>query len=149
MVDVIVGVILMLLGIVTYREAGFFPKGQTVEVQPGFYPQILAIVIFLFGLLLLLQSRHKIVKSSLSLKFTRDEIRPFLLIIILIAYLITFNFLGFIISTLLFILCVTLFLKGSFKNAIICSVVLVTSLYIIFKIAFKTPLPDGILNLFL
>lgn len=148
MIDVTVGFILMLLGLSTFIKAGFFPKGATIEMNPGFYPQILGVIIILFGLILILKNRTKIVKESFSFKLTRDEIRPFLLLGLMIAYLITFNFLGFITSTLLFMACVVLFFKGSYINAIICPVLGVTFFYLLFRIGFKTPLPNGIFNLF-
>ncbi|MDO4800127.1 MAG: tripartite tricarboxylate transporter TctB family protein [Bacillota bacterium] len=60
-------------------------------------------------------------------------------------YIMLINVIGYVVSTLIYVLITLLFLKVSKKLSVMVSVGFVAALYVLFQILLKVPLPKGFL----
>lgn len=68
--------------------------------------------------------------------------------VMILVYMVIFSLLGYIVSTLLFILCTLFYLRPKFKiQNILVSIVLVAIIYVVFDYTLSTGLPTGILSM--
>ena len=146
--DIVTGVVAAGLSIFAYISASSFEKGGVSLAQnPALYPRILAGVVFCFGLTLLLQA---VLKSRKGEKkppaYGNKEAlgRVGKILSVLIGYAFGIYLVGFIVPTLAFT-CVMPLISGSrLKTALLVSLPLTASLYVVFFIFFKVPIPHGI-----
>ncbi len=119
--------------------------GSLHRPGPGFFPFLLAIVLALFSLALIFQNWAKD-KVPLPFWERHSWLRPLLGLVILTAYAILVNSLGFLISTFLFLL---IWMAGierlNWKTIIMVSIATTVVLYLIFNLLLDVPLPKGIL----
>lgn len=148
--DKLIGLVFVLLG------AGSLVLIQlTVEkpdlgltLSPRFFPNLAAIGLLVFGLVLGIQSSRKERRFLTPGAIGMDRIqrrRVLLLIIITISYVLLLQPLGFIISTLLVLMLSMLTLgERNWKIISIASVLYTVACYFFFTKAFRIPFPSGI-----
>lgn len=90
----------MALGICVYYIASGFPNPPGVSMGPGYFPKVLAILMVLNGAAILLYGRWRPDRQRVSVR------HPFLLVIsaaAFIAYLVMLPLIGYVPSTLMFL----------------------------------------------
>ncbi len=141
--DALTGLVLTLFGLVTVGLAQALPGNPRIELRPGLYPLFLGALLVFFGLILLWQGRSALRKGAATVQFPQEVLRPSMLFLAMIAYRAALPYLGFVISTLVFLFTIVLFFDGTRLQAALCTTTVLSFLYVIFKIAFKVPLPRG------
>ena len=74
-----------------------------IELRPGLYPLFLGALLVFFGLILLWQGRSALRKGAATVQFPQEVLRPSMLFLAMIAYRAALPYLGFVISTLVFL----------------------------------------------
>lgn len=126
------------LSIAIFFIAGTFPKTFLDPVGPSIYPQFLAVLIFVAGVLLFITAKEQPKEEKQEEGTGWHGYKPFVYTIVLIAvYLVLMPVLGFIVSTLLFTLALTLSFdqrpwKEKLKTAIPYSVVVTILVWLLF-----------------
>lgn len=122
-----------------------FPPGfRGSGLGPSFFPILVTIVILFLVFLLLLETYKKIDKNQ---KINFKNLKaPLFLTVIIILYAIIIKFIGFRISTFVFLFVSTTFLKIEIKKALFFSFIITAIVYIIFRVLLKIPLPTGVLS---
>jgi hypothetical protein len=119
---------------------------QTIEAYV--FPFILALTLGVLSVILLIQS---FVDSGNVIENWIPEKKVLIQIIFLFTafalYIFIFQILGYFTSTLLFVLSVTKFLepKKSFSSLISSSLIISASVYLLFHVILKIPMPSGLL----
>ncbi len=142
----------MFLGLVVMAIAVFiffysfhfskFNRDGTLPLGPRFYPQLIGIGLFICGLVLSIKN------TPYSITLPRETVKSNAKVILLsIFYILCFEALGYIISTCIFIVAVVFFLGyRRILVSIFYSVLLTGSLYVLFYILMKIPLPGGLIS---
>ncbi|MCX7787421.1 MAG: tripartite tricarboxylate transporter TctB family protein [Spirochaetes bacterium] len=141
------GLIVFGIGILAYLgSSGFERKGVAVSENPALYPQLLALVLCLFGITLVVQG---VVRREASKTRKNDEHRgvqrTMFVVCSLVGYAVGIYLFGFILPSLLFMFIVPLQLGASRKTALLVSAPLSIALYVVFFLLFKVPIPHGVL----
>lgn len=141
--DISTGGILLLLSAIGFLMAGQFGNGQAYG--PDFFPKLILTLLAISAALLIVGGalRLKKEKSVPHIQFDRSAVgRIVLFIALLITYILLFFWVGFIISTILFLLAAQ-WIFGLRKVVLLAgvAVILPILLYFIFTMAFKIPLP--------
>lgn len=145
--SLIASVIMILLSIGIFLEASTFKKAEAAIAEgPGFYPQLLASTLAILSLLIIYNTLRK--KDDVKLMFFNK--RVVYGTIIIIAYCIIFNFLGFALSSIIAMAFLVKIMGGtSWKTIIISSTVIPVGIYLVFNNLLQVPLPWGIFENFL
>lgn len=119
--------------------------GSLKKPGPGFFPFLLAIVLALFSLALIHQNWARD-KSPLPFWQQTSWLRPLLGLIILTGYAVLVKFLGFIISTFLFLIVwMAVIERLGWKTIFGVSIAATVALFLIFGLLLDVPLPKGFL----
>ena len=115
------------------------------DVGPRFFPSLCAIGIILCGIGKFITSRHN--ESKPFLKDKKDYLRLVFIWLFLVAYVFAVKYLGYIISSLIFVYVLTGMLASPRKlkwwQRLIFTVVMVGFTYLLFHVAIKVQLPQG------
>ncbi|MEL7564573.1 MAG: tripartite tricarboxylate transporter TctB family protein [Dehalobacterium sp.] len=141
--DVIGGGVLVLFSIWFYLTAQAIPTGNITGMPPSFFPSFLAVCLGVCSAFLLgkgikdvLQGKKTVVSQ------TKDQKTVLILLGLLILYVVLFNIIGFIATTIIYLTCVMLLLKaGKLLKSVLISVVVTLVVYFIFGNLFNIPLP--------
>lgn len=146
--DIISGIVLIIFSIYIYYLTLNFPT-QKGTLGPASFPRILVILIAILSLIMILQSlKRKDAKIQESIEDKRGILFVILFIILFIAYSFLMNFLGFFLSSILFLFITSILLdKKNFLVKIIFSVVTSILIFYVFKTILKVSLPVGFLNI--
>jgi putative tricarboxylic transport membrane protein len=147
--DIVTGAVAVGISVFVYfTSVSIESGGASLSGNPALYPRILAAVVFLLGVLLILQA---IVKSrrgeKLPAAFNDREAlgRVGKMLTVLCLYVVGIYFVGFIFPTLLFSFFMPLISGSRLKTALLVSLPVTVALYVVFFIFFKVPIPHGIL----
>lgn len=108
-------------------------------IDARFMPKFMAIVIFIAGIMLVVQSRlkeDKMIEINLN-----NELKSFLYIVVLIIYALLLSNLGFVISSIFLGIMTLLLLKTTNRKYYIIILGLVFVLKVVFNYLLKVPLP--------
>ncbi|MBE0496185.1 MAG: tripartite tricarboxylate transporter TctB family protein [Campylobacterales bacterium] len=72
-------------------------------------------------------------------------VKTVLIVVLLLAYQLSFNFLGFILATIILVFFISKIFKGTTKQALGASIGVSVSVYFIFSFLLEVPLPAGTL----
>lgn len=134
----IIGWILLLIAIIYGVSALQFPEGMG-EPGPSFIPFILSVGMILCSIGIIIKGRTA--KQSEESEEYRLGKKHLFLILILILFILLINFLGFIITSLLFLFFTfRLYGVAGYIRPSIYSVVLTTFVYVFFDLFLKVPL---------
>ncbi|MFC1814373.1 tripartite tricarboxylate transporter TctB family protein [Thermodesulfobacteriota bacterium] len=135
----------MSLGGFTLWQSEKLTLGNLRAPGPGFFPFCLGFILIGVALIILVQGLKR--KTVLGYKEQRSHIRVILALAGIFAYSLTFEFLGYLLSTyfLMFLLIKMMVKKTWWFVPSISGVVALFS-YILFKVFLKVLLPRGILS---
>ena len=120
-----------------------FPSGfRGSGLGPAFFPILVTVVILFLVILLLFETYNKKDKNQ-QVNFNHLKV-PLVLTGIIIAYATILKFVGFRISTFVFLFLSMIVLKIEIKRALLLSFIITTVIYVIFRILLKVQLPMGI-----
>lgn len=138
----------LLLSTFACVESYRFKLGSIHTPGPGFFPFVVALVMFLLALAALLQAVVK--KDSAEQKVSITEVRSWKIAVILITivlYAVSLEALGFLVNTFLF---VTMMLKviepQSWKTSLAGGILAAVVSEVLFNILFQAKIPTGILG---
>jgi putative tricarboxylic transport membrane protein len=143
----VTGYILLLIGMMTAWSSTHLSMGKWRHPGPGFFPFGLAIALIFLSLALIFKYWKK---DSSSAPFwpERTWLRPLLGVAILIFYALVVDFIGFIVTTFLFlIIWMWVIERFRWRTIIGISIGTTVALYLIFNLFLEVPLPHGILGL--
>jgi hypothetical protein len=116
----------------------------SLAFNPAFYPRILGTVLFVLSCVFMVQAIRKGALKNIKIAVdSRKLFKVCRLFVVVVLYVVLLNFFGYIPSSLL---CIFLFIRlygGTFRQAILYTVIVTFLLYLIFQIGFKIPLPAG------
>ncbi len=139
-IDIVLSIFFIVLAVLLYRSTATFPKSAlfTTAVYIKFLSYMLAIASFVQ---LVISSRSD---ASIKVIFARDPKKFFILILSLIVYVWIMRYLGFILSTLIF-LPVTMKYMGynKFLKSILITAGITLFVYILFVKLFEIQLPEA------
>lgn len=145
----ITGIFLIILSFLIYWRSGFIAQTsiESPAYGPSFYPRVLSITIIILSTIMVIfpdqdrniEKKEKVLPSG--------NVKSVLLAIVLILYVIFIPIIGFVTTTILFLLSCFYYLgtrnlKSLFRYSLI-SVVLSLSIYYIFETYFLVFLPHG------
>lgn len=145
--DMIAGLVTAVIGLFVTILSSAIPTMPTSDVGPAFFPKVIGYLLLSLGILLAVKSfMTNKDKESWKRLFHRGSITALIVIIIFGAYVFLLPVLGFMISTPLLIIGLSLFLKATNKIAVIVTGLAVTfALYYVFLKVLLIPLPQGII----
>jgi len=154
--DYNIGLGLIAIGIFIYISSDSIPVLTIVEktgmVNSRFFPKLCGILLLVFSILMILENYiigYKKEKRLMEEGEKREEIGNIRLIVaaaLSFMYLITYQYLGHLVSSFLFI-CVFMYFLGTRNLFLLISAPACISflIYAVFKIFLDVPLPEGII----
>jgi len=141
--DRVSGYILLFIGVIGAFSSTQLSMGRFKHPGPGFFPFGLAVILAFLALALILQSRKK-EGGSVPFWPERTWLRPLLGAVIFLLYALSLGYLGFILTTFLFLVVWMWVVERIRWSTIITISVAVTAvLYLIFEYFLEVPLPTG------
>lgn len=146
--DIICSIAFIIFGMVLYVAALSVNSVIANDVGPAFMPKVIGVFIAVLAALKLVLS---IMSKGNKAKATNEDIKAGVFTIIaLLAYVLLFNPLGFIVSTALYLFAQFMILSTennrNIKQFTILSIVTPLIIYFLFVYGFKLILPSGILG---
>lgn len=144
---IIIVIFLVLSGIVGFLMKDYPWSDITQGFGPAFYPTVLLVILLVLLLVLFVQTLmgKGMDEEEKTLPELKELKRPALILLCMIFYAILMPYLGFVITGILYLLVTMRILKADMKKSIICSVAMVLIVYLLFRYAFKVPLPIGMI----
>ena len=140
--NIFVSIIIILIGIVTLIEVKSFPQGQNNVVGPGFFPGIIAAILIILGIILFIQSIR--IKKDEDIKvnlFDSENKLAYIIMGITLIYLIAINYIGFLISSIIYLTTLITLYGGKNKlKSLIASSVISSAIYFVFNILLNVPI---------
>jgi len=151
-VDFFTGLGIMAVSVAVYSIAGKMPNAK-IGIGPGEYPTVIAVVLFFLGIALSLQNipwkgkAGKAAKDSSGKAISFQMIkRPFLMAIVVFAYIRGMFYLGFLLLTPFFLFfAIWFFGYRRYLRAAVISLVTTGIIYVVFYYGFQVLLPRFIL----
>src|SRR5690625_2674324 len=156
--EIVIGIILILLSALIYFNSGDFPQLNETHLDPGSYPKLIAIILFLLSLILVIKQTVTLVKSKgFGIKegfkhYLQKIFHEYRLVIYMlfafVVYIITLNILRFIVYTIILIITAGL-LIGQIKNKNVITINIVSfamtfGVYFFFENVLYVRFPNGI-----
>lgn len=144
-IDIGVGIVLCILSSVIFIYAGSYKGSGVSQYGPNFFPQTLAVLMFLFSALMIVQALRGHALKGLEPINKAGFIRATVTLVLSIIYLVTMQYIGFFISTLIFLYVVMTYIghEGKFVRAV-SSLIVTAIIYGIFRFFLKIPIPEGL-----
>ena len=135
----------MIIGIITAWSAIHLSMGRVKHPGPGFLPFGLAICLIFLSLALIFKSRKRNVSTSFWPQ--RTWLRPLLGVAILVFFALVVGWVGFLITTFIFLMIwMGVIERVRWRTIISVSVGTTAALYLIFALLLDVPLPIGFLK---
>lgn len=138
----IVSAILLYIVAITFLVIATQMKGDA-----GLFPKFLSLLIIILNTIQLIMIFLKKAKPSKNI----DDLvikKIFIIILDCLIYVIVIKYLGFIISTILFLVSTVFLLDVKNKKiGVITSIITVLVIYVCFKLLLKVPIPYGVLGI--
>ncbi|GAB3798183.1 tripartite tricarboxylate transporter TctB family protein [Virgibacillus kimchii] len=158
--EIVIGIFLILLSALIYFNSGDFAQLNAAEthLDPGSYPKLIAALLFLLSLILIVKQMVTLIKAKEfgfknSFKdFLQRQWHEYRLVFYMLAvlglYIFTINLLGFIVSTILFIIAAGL-LIGPIKKKNVITIAIISfamtfAVYFFFENVLYVRFPNGI-----
>ncbi len=144
--DRVTGYILLTIGAVTAWSSTYLSMGQFRHPGPGFLPFGLALVLMGLAAALILSNRNK-GQSSSPFWARRTWVRPLLGVIVFLMYAFVIGYLGFILTTFLFLIVwMWIIERIRWMTIVSISIGVTAVLYFIFEFFLEVPLPTGLFS---
>jgi len=142
--DVLAGLLLVLIGAGVIIGALKLHVGSATEPQPGFFPFVGGVLLILLSSVLLMKGLRG---TSIGTKAFGELKRPIILIVGMVVYVIIFDWVGYVIATIILSAIVLRILETkSWWVLTVVSLVLSVGSYILFDRLLGVTLPPGILS---
>ena len=142
--DVLAGLLLVLIGAGVIIGALKLHVGSATEPQPGFFPFVGGVLLILLSSVLLMKGFRG---TSIGTKAFGELRRPIILIVGMVVYVIIFDWVGYVIATIILSAIVLRILETkSWWVLTVVSLVLSVGSYILFDRLLGVTLPPGILS---
>jgi hypothetical protein len=143
------GFAFILMGIaVIFYSINVLSIGTTKLPGPGFFPFISGLCVVIFSGVWIFTTKKIKTEEDKPFWEKGQWVRPLLAVLIIMAYAAFMDGLGYILSTLLFIVAWQLFIEGEkWKKILILSVVGTVVMYVLFQYLLSVPLPEGIFTI--
>ncbi|RNF39888.1 tripartite tricarboxylate transporter TctB family protein [Planococcus salinus] len=158
MAELLIGLALILLSAVIYFQSGTFPVGDATQLNPGSFPKVIALALAILSIILVIVKIKELVsKRAEATEINRKEYMKELMIeyrlvfitfFSLLLYVFLMQFIGFIITTICFIIGIGLLVGPKKKKDVliisITSVVVTLSTYLFFENVLHVRFPSGL-----
>ena len=145
--DRVSGYILLAVGVITAWSSTSLSMGKFRHPGPGFLPFGLAFVLIILSLALILQSRTN-GGSPKPFWAKRTWLRPLLGVLSLVFYALFFDWIGFILTTFIFlVIWMWVIERLRWRTILSISIGTTAALYLIFNLLLEVPLPPGFLGI--
>ena len=145
--NLIVSVLFLAFGIFLFVQAMGIKQMMKNDVGSGFFPKVIGVAIIVVAIIRLIMTLREPEKEAK--KSSSDMKGGWLTIVLIAAYVVAFNTLGFLIATALFLFLEMLVLTPAEKRnlplLLVISIVAPIAIYALFTYAINSPLPKGIL----
>ena len=123
---------------------GFAAEGGGMAKNPAYYPNLLLAILaaLSMGLIVTALIRKEKPAFGINVPVLRNVGLIFGMIFV---YILALQYLGFIVSTLSFIVAGVLVYGGSIKTAVVTGIPVTAGVYLVFHILLKVPMPHGLL----
>jgi len=139
-IDLYIGLVAIILGVLLFYETFSFPPPlQKNAPGPALFPRICLVVILFFALMLIFESLF--LKQSSRLRFKLHHKQSLIVTVSLVLYLMVLPYLGFLITSLLYLIPSLLVRMDNKIRTVWVSCVIVASLYVIFSVILNIKLP--------
>ncbi|MDC7235399.1 MAG: tripartite tricarboxylate transporter TctB family protein [Spirochaetales bacterium] len=144
-IDISVGAALSVFSTAVFLYANQYKGKGVSEYGPNVFPQAMAILLFITSILLMVNAVRGNSQTDLEGIHLTGLIRSGITVGISIIYLILMQFLGFFLSTVIFLYVMMTYLgqKGQLKR-IISTLAVSVVIYAIFNNFLKIPMPEGL-----
>ena len=144
---IIITMFAVLGGIVWFLMRDFPSKGLEEGFGPAFYPTVLLCILLILLVILLIQTvtNKGMEEEEIQLPKLKELKRPALILLCMCGYALLMPYLGFIITGILYLFVTMRILNVNLVRSIIVSVAMVIIVYLLFRYAFKVPLPLGMI----
>lgn len=157
--EIVIGILLIALCLLIYFNSGDFPQINETVLDPGSYPKLIAASLIILSLILILKEAIHWIKTKADhskmgfrhyLKKQWDEYDLVVFTAIILAFYVFFmDMLGFILSSIAFIIVSGLLIGPRKKKDVITisliSLIVTIGLYFFFENALHVRFPTGIL----
>jgi putative tricarboxylic transport membrane protein len=155
--DLVSSIVFLVLAGILFLYSGTYPQkaSGSVVLNPGFYPQMLSIILAMLSIILFVSSLkkgkdHDQKKEEDGIWATKKSIILFVLTLgTLLLFPLIMNFLGFATSVFFFLFVVITALTNNAKSKILpilaVAIGLTALMYFVFKVFLRIPFPTGIL----
>jgi putative tricarboxylic transport membrane protein len=143
------GLFFILLGVaVIFYSFNALSLGTVKEPGPGFFPFISGVCVVVFSIVWILGLKKEAAEEDKPFWEKGQWVRPLYAILITCVYAGVMDRLGYVLSTLLFIIAWQLFIEGGkWKKIVIISIVGTIVMYILFQYLLSVPLPEGLFSI--
>ncbi|WP_091773835.1 tripartite tricarboxylate transporter TctB family protein [Piscibacillus halophilus] len=158
--EIIMGLLLILLSLLIYTHSDDLPSMNESQLDAGSFPQIIAILLGILSLLLVLTKTIKLIKERQAQDESPKSIKKalidlyqehklvLLILSVLFIYIVLVQVIGFIISSIAFMIVTALIIGPKTKKDIILissiAVILTVGLYMFFQEILKVRFPTGL-----
>lgn len=148
MKDFVGSIICILVSVFIFVTSEVFalkgPNASSLSRNPALYPRILAAVFLILAIILLVNSIRGGALKNIKITVDKQSLKKVsILVFIVLLYIISINYFGYIISSIVFTAILIVVYGGTIKQALLLSIPVSVSLYVIFQMVFKVPLPIG------
>ena len=144
-IDIGVGIVLCLLSVAIYLYAEQYAGRGVNSYGPNFFPQALALMLFLTSAALIIQALRGKALKNLEDMNKPGLVRTAVTLLIAAGYVFLMNVLGFYLATALFLFVVMTYLgQKKLWIRILVSILVATAVFSLFHYFLKIPLPEGI-----
>lgn len=158
MAELLIGLALIFLSAVIYFQSGTFPAGDPTQLNPGSFPKVIAVSLAVLSLILVLSKIRELVNNRAALagldkkQYFKELVVEYRLVLItlvsLLLYVILMQFIGFIITTICFIIAMGLLIGPKKKKDVliisIVAVVVTLGTYLFFENVLYVRFPSGL-----
>ena len=152
--DLVSSIVFLIVAGMLFFHTGTYPEraSGSVVLNPGFYPQLLGVILAVLSVILFLSSLkggHQDDQKQEIWKTKRSVFLFLLTLGLLVLYPLIMNYLGFATAAFIFLFTLITALTKNAKSRILpilgISLGLTTIMYLVFKVFLRIPFPTGIL----
>ncbi len=156
--DIVVGIFFMILSVGLIAMARALPKSKVMEIGPDFMPMVIGVVTLILAALLTVISIKNFKMHAAELEGTEipdcDYVRVISSIILVLIYVFLMQPVGFILTTLVFLLLQMIVLSPNEERDVkhiirllVIDVIFTLIVFMLFRYGFKIVLPAGIFTI--
>ena len=143
----VIACIFIAVSLYAFFTARTFPPGSNGALGPGFFPQVLAVLVIFLSVLELVGSRNAVIPENQRevTLFRKENLKVWLSVAAVIVYIWTLKYIGFKIMTPIYLFAMLFFFKV--RNKLVLAGVplgITMLLYYVFSVLLHVQLPQGV-----